>query len=49
VTDKKLEIIDIPPGFVHNIENTGKTDMVCFVWANEIFDPEHPDTFYEKV
>lgn len=45
----KMEIVDIPPGYVHNIKNTGSTEMVCFIWANEIFDPERPDTFYEEV
>lgn len=49
VSDKKLEVVDIPVGYTHNIENTGKEDMVTIMWANETFDPERPDTFYEEV
>ena len=49
VSDKKLEVVDIPVGYTHNIENTGKEDMVTIMWANETFDPSHTDTFYEEV
>jgi UDP-2-acetamido-2,6-beta-L-arabino-hexul-4-ose reductase len=45
----KLEVIDIPPGYTHNIENLGDTDMVTIMWANECFDPEKPDTYYLEV
>lgn len=38
-------VVDIPPGYTHNIENTGDTDMVTLMWANEVFDPSRPDTF----
>ncbi len=47
--DTKLEVIDIPTGYTHNIQNTGKTDAVVFMWANEAFDPEHPDTIFLEV
>ncbi len=49
VSGDKLEVIRIPPGYTHNIENVGTGDMVTLMWANEIFDPENPDTFFEKV
>ena len=49
VSDKKLEVIDIPTGYTHNIENVGETDMVTVMWANEAFDPENPDTYYLEV
>lgn len=49
VTSEKLEIVDIPPGYTHNIENSGNSDMITVMWANEPFDPEHPDTYYEEV
>ena len=45
----KLEVVDIPPGYTHNIENLGDSDMVTFMWANEPFDPENPDTYYLEV
>lgn len=49
VTGAKLEVVDIPTGYTHNISNTGETDMVTVMWCNEIFDPEKPDTFFEPV
>ena len=45
----KPEVVDIPTGYTHNIINEGDTDLVTVMWANEVFDPEHPDTFYETV
>lgn len=49
VSDDKLEVVDIPTGFTHNIENLGHVDMVTIMWANESFDPEKPDTYYLEV
>lgn len=49
VSGEKIEIVRIPPGYTHNIINEGDTDMVTVMWANEVFDPAHPDTFFEKV
>ncbi|WP_374055129.1 capsular polysaccharide biosynthesis protein CapF [Rossellomorea sp. FM04394] len=49
VSGNKLEVIDIPTGYTHNIENLGDTDMVTIMWANELFDPEKPDTYYLEV
>lgn len=49
VSGDKLEVVDIPPGYTHNIENLGETDMVTIMWANEPFDPENPDTYYLEV
>ena len=49
VSGEKLEAIDIPPGYTHNIENLGDTDLVTFMWASERFDPNKPDTFFLEV
>lgn len=49
VSGEKLQVVDIPPGYTHNIENLGDTDMVTVVWASENFDPEKPDTIYLEV
>lgn len=49
VSGEKLEVVDIPTGYTHNIENLGDTDMVTFMWCNECFNPEKPDTFFETV
>jgi len=45
VSGEVPKVVDIPPGYTHNIENTGDTDMVTLMWANECFDPAKPDTF----
>ena len=51
VSDKKIEVVDIPPGYTHSIENLteGGGEMILLIWANEIFDPENPDTYYCEV
>ena len=49
VSGDKMEVVDIPTGYTHNIENLGDTDMVTIMWANEPFDPEKPDTYYLEV
>ena len=49
VSGNKLQVVDIPCGYTHNIENIGTGDMVTLMWANECFDPAHPDTFYLPV
>ncbi len=49
VSGDKLEVVDIPCGYTHNIENIGECDMVTIMWANESFDPNRPDTYYEEV
>ena len=49
VSGEKMEVLDIPPGYTHNIENLGDTDMVTIMWANEPFNPEKPDTYYLEV
>ncbi len=45
VSGDVFQVVDIPPGYTHNIENTGDTDMVTLMWANEVFDPAKPDTY----
>ena len=49
VSGDKLEVVDIPVGYTHNIENLGDSDMVTVMWANEVFNPDHPDTYYLPV
>lgn len=49
VSAEKLQVVDIPPGYTHNIQNTGDSDMVTVMWANESFDPDNPDTYYLEV
>lgn len=45
VSSECLEVVDIPPGYTHSIENIGEEELVTVMWASEAFDPEHPDTW----
>ena len=49
VSGDKLEVVDIPPGFTHNIKNIGSTDLVTIMWANELYDSQNPDTYFMEV
>lgn len=49
VSGERLEVVDIPTGYTHNIENVGEGDLVTLMWANEPFDPDHPDTIFLQV
>jgi UDP-2-acetamido-2,6-beta-L-arabino-hexul-4-ose reductase len=49
VSGDKLEVVDIPPGYTHHIENLGVTDMVTIIWVNEQYDPNQSDTFFLEV
>ena len=50
VTGEKIEAIHMLPGYTHNIITLSDTeDLVTLMWANEQFDPNHPDTYFEKV
>lgn len=50
VSGEKIEAIHMLPGYTHNIINLSDTEnLVTVMWANEQFDPNHPDTFFEKV
>jgi len=44
IAGERLEIIDIPPGSTHSIENRGDADLIVVMWADEPFDPGRPDT-----
>lgn len=46
---KDLKVVDIPPGYTHNITNIGTEDSVTIMWANELYDPKNPDTYYLPV
>lgn len=42
---EELKIVETIPGWVHDITNVSKRDIVVMLWANEIFDPDSPDTY----
>lgn len=44
------QVVQMLPGYTHSITNLSRTEaLVTVMWANEIFDPEHPDTYFEEV
>lgn len=49
VNGERPEVVDIPVGYTHNIENLGDSNMVTVMWVNEVFDPSRPDTYFEQV
>jgi UDP-2-acetamido-2,6-beta-L-arabino-hexul-4-ose reductase len=50
VSGEKIEVVEMIPGYTHNIVNLSETDdLVTFMWCNECFDPNRPDTYFEKV
>lgn len=50
VSGEKIEAVHMLPGYTHNIINLSDTEnLVTVMWANEQFDPKHPDTFFEVV
>lgn len=50
VSGDRIQAVHMLPGYTHNIINLSETEnLVTVMWANEIFDPNHPDTFFEKV
>lgn len=50
VSGDKIEAVHMLPGYTHNIINLSETDdLVTLMWANERFNPEKPDTYFEKV
>ena len=50
VTGDNIQCIHMLPGYTHNIINLSETEnLVTVMYCNEIFDPSHPDTFFEKV
>lgn len=48
-SENELKAVDIPPGYTHSIETVGEKDSVTLMWANEPYDPAHPDTYFEPV
>lgn len=49
VSGECLEVVDIPTGYTHNIINEGEEELVTVMWANEVYDRQHPDTYYLEV
>lgn len=50
VSGKEMTVVDMIPGYTHNIINTSETEnLVTVMWCNECFNPEKPDTYFEEV
>ena len=44
-SDKVSQIIETVPGWSHDVTNVSDEELICMLWANEVFDPSKPDTF----
>ena len=50
VSGDEIQAVHMLPGYTHNIINLSDTEnLVTLMWANEMFNPEKPDTFFEPV
>jgi UDP-2-acetamido-2,6-beta-L-arabino-hexul-4-ose reductase len=49
VTGDRPSVVDMPTMWVHNITNVGQTELTTLFWTHSLFDPEHPDTYWEPV
>ena len=49
VNGNKPEVVNILPGYTHSMTNLGIGELITLFWANELFDHERPDTYFEKV
>ncbi len=49
VNGEIFQVLDIPPGYTHSIENIGENELVTLFWASEMFDPNRADTFFAPV
>ena len=49
VSGKELRVMEMPAGYVHSIKNIGDTDMFLLIWSQQVFDPDHPDTYFQEV
>ena len=49
VSSDIMEVVEMIPGYTHNIKNIGDDELLLFLWANEQFDPNNPDTYFLKV
>ena len=49
VSGGKFQVLEIPPGYTHSIENVGSGELVTLFWASQVFDKDYPDTYGENV
>ena len=49
VSSEKMEVVEMIPGYTHNITNIGQSELILLIWANEQFDRNNPDTYFLKV
>ena len=45
----ELKIVETVPGWSHDITNIGKEEIIVMLWANEIFNPDNPETIAHEV
>lgn len=48
VSGERFQVVNIPPGCTHSIENTGDSDLITLFWSSEVYNPDSPDTLEAK-
>ena len=49
VSAAQWEAVSIPPGYIHEVVNTGTVELVMLIWCSEVFDPQKPDTYAARL
>jgi UDP-2-acetamido-2,6-beta-L-arabino-hexul-4-ose reductase len=49
VSDQKMQVVEMIPGYTHNICNIGDCELILILWANENYDQDNPDTYFLEV
>jgi len=49
VSDKKMQVVEMIPGYTHNISNIGDCELLLILWANENYDQDNPETYFLEV
>ena len=49
VSGENMQVVEMIPGYTHNIKNIGEEELILLIWASENFDRECPDTYFLKV
>jgi UDP-2-acetamido-2,6-beta-L-arabino-hexul-4-ose reductase len=47
--EHRYQFVTIPPGYIHEIVNTGDTEMIVWMWSSLVYDAKSPDTYQENV
>jgi UDP-2-acetamido-2,6-beta-L-arabino-hexul-4-ose reductase len=49
LSNSKLQVLEIPPGYIHQVENIGESDLMFLIWSNEVYNKNNDDTYMTEV